>query len=181
MHQRSGPCISGHIFFERKGVAGVNLADFFAGIRSQSSESGEGLVKVDAIVTMSVVKSFKQPFSIPKGGCKKRCGIVLIDGISPFMDPLNDRLICRMVFQFAGHYVNMVPPSGQPCRLLKEHPLRSADFILDGNIGNKDNIQGLWPPIPLLAITAKNPMPMIFFGTWRYLRSDSVIRFRRPL
>ena len=75
-------------------MAGVNLADFFAGIRSQGSKSREGLMKVDAIETIGIVKIFEQPLTIPKGGFKEGSRTVLIYGVSPFMDPLNDGLIC---------------------------------------------------------------------------------------
>ena len=42
-----------------------------------------------------------------------------------------------------------MPPGGQPGRLFKKNPLRPADFVLNGDIGYKDNIHGLLSPVLL--------------------------------
>ena len=51
--------ISRDILLKGKGVAGVDLPDFFTGIRSHDSESGKWLVKVDTIDIVFLTDCFK--------------------------------------------------------------------------------------------------------------------------
>ena len=94
-------------------------------------------MKVDAVELIGLTQCFKEFLAIPKDGCKKGNGVVLIDAISPFPDTLNHVVVRLVSGQSASQEVNIVSLGSQPRRLLIQYPLRSADDVLNGDICDK--------------------------------------------
>jgi hypothetical protein len=122
-------------------VAGVNLPDLIGGSRSHNGKSRKWLMKVDTIKISGLAHCFKESFAISEGRRKEGDGVMLIDPISPFTHPLNDFEVRLMVGKRACQDMNIMAPGRQPGRLFIKNTLRTANDIVNRNIGNKKDSQ----------------------------------------